>query len=93
MTDIAEAMARGIAHSSDCDGDDGFRACVPEHCVCRSLARAAIRACHDAGGLVLREVPKDEPFDNAMGVYANERRIGRNNALAAVRALAVEVGE
>lgn len=88
--EVLEAMARGIAHSSDCDGDDGFRACVPEHCVCRSLARAAIRAVTERGGLVVAKVP-----GNVKILFGPERAEGYaegwNAALAAVRASAVEV--
>jgi hypothetical protein len=53
-------------------------------------ARAAIRAL--PAGWVVAKVPEGEPFNYAMGVYANERRVGHNAALAAVRASAVEVG-
>lgn len=56
----------------------------------RTEARAAIRACHDAGGLVLREVPerKDARHDaSSQVIWWNH---GRNYALTEVRAVAVE---
>ena len=88
MTDIAEAMARGIAeamgHRWETLSNLG-RAGVHD------VARAAIRACQDAGGLVLRKVPGNKRGDDDLSAYQQGGEVGWNNALAAVRALAVEV--
>lgn len=90
MSDVVEAMARAIY----CDSGwrrDGWENLTDEaKNNWRNHARAAIRACHDAGGLVVGKMPKEkaEPGHSAYAVgYAR----GHNAALAAVRAAAVEV--
>jgi|GEM_PF-6615202 len=85
MTDIAEAMADRMAYEAEHMGIQ-----MPGR-VARCLARAAIRACHDAGGLVLREVPGNKRGDDDLSAYQQGVEVGWNNALAAVRASAVEV--
>lgn len=80
MTDVVEAMARGMMDAGCPVG------------IAHDLARAAIRACRDAGGLVVGKMPEPLDYidpDEEDAAYAD----GHNAALAAVRALAVEVGE
>ncbi len=80
MSDIVDAMADRMAYEAEHMGIQ-----MPGR-VARCLARAAIRACHDAGGLVLREVPEcEEPVDTWQEGY--------NAGLRDVRASVVEVGE
>lgn len=84
MTDIVEAMADKMAYEAEHMGIQ-----MPGR-VARCLARAAIRACHDAGGLVVRKMPGNSglvPFTD----YDTGNRDGWNACLAAVRAAAVEV--
>lgn len=100
MTDIVEAMARA-AHDANPGGfrpwDDLARAAAEGSTFAavvmeaqRDAIRAAISSCHDAGGLVLREVPGRMPWPNYQEYM--QRTAGWNAALAAVRAAAVEVG-
>lgn len=89
--DVVEAMARGMWEASDAPAH------VPDHWAglaevtrerMRQHVRAAIRACHAAGGLVVGKMPgeKAEPGHSA---YAFGYARGHNAALAAVRAAAV----
>jgi hypothetical protein len=86
--DVVEAMARGMAEAFGAVRWSNLSTAAQGHYLTR--ARAAIRAL--PAGWVVAKVPEGEPFNYAMGVYANERRVGHNAALAAVRASAVEVG-
>jgi len=62
---------------------------------CLRQVGEVIRAYHAhrraTDGAVLVVVPGDKPFSMGDGVYATERRVGHNAALAAVRASAEEV--
>ena len=53
--------------------------------------RAAIRACHAAGGLVVGKMPGDAPQPASVTGYAAGVLGGYNTALREVRAAAVEV--
>ena len=55
-----EATARAIADHFCEDGDDGFRACVKEHCACRKAAVAARDAYEAAMWRPIEEAPKNE---------------------------------
>lgn len=79
MTDIVEAMARGIIAAGCPVG------------IAHDLARAAIRAARDAGGLVVERMPGKRQA--SMVHYTVGEVAGYNAALAAVRAAAVEVEE
>lgn len=84
MSDVVvEAMARAIdpVAMRDASNDPEM---VRRRKQAKDIARAAIRACHDAGGLVVREMPERVA---SMSNHGD----GWNAALAAVRAAAVEV--
>lgn len=84
MSDVVvEAMARFIdpVAMRDASNDPEM---VRRRKQAKDIARAAIRACHDAGGLVVGKMPDEYP---AGSNYAD----GHRAALAAVRAAAVEV--
>lgn len=80
MTDVVEAMGAAIEAQMACDDN------TPA-----DLARAAIRACRDAGGLVVGKMPKgpDQPVSGSDEDWSYHE--GAHTALAAVRAAAVEV--
>lgn len=92
MSDVVvEAMARGIY----CDSGwrpDGWNNLTDEaKNNWRNHARAAIRACRDAGGLVVAKMPEEAPQPASATGYAAGVLGGYNTALREVRAAAVEV--
>lgn len=105
MTDIVEAMARdayaqwvadetrrgGTLPTWEALNDPNWRLGNERAGQFRGMIRAAIRACHDAGGLVLREVPGEISFPHDAVGRTDTYARGHNAALAAVRAAAVEV--
>ncbi len=84
MTDVVEAMARGMMDAGCPVG------------IAHDLARAAIRACHAAGSLVVGKMPTTaDQWDSPAYDHGTPRGIvwadGHNAALAEVRAAAVVV--
>lgn len=100
--EVLEAMARGILMEGwetppEYASDDAFFEEHKKHRpnawkAAKDAARAAIRALHERGGLVVGKMPEDEVIhgstDSAEQMFRAE---GYNDALAAVRAAAVEV--
>ena len=78
MSDVVEAMARAFAENSPCEMTKAQAI---------SATRAAIRALHERGGLVVGKMP-GEAIDWR---FHNMWLSGHNAALAAVRANAVKV--
>ena len=102
--DVVEAMARAICNAERLDAGWPFVSDEEWHEVegydrYTRLARAAIRACHAAGGLVVGKMPGaisipntvDVPKNLTAGQIAHIGAVGHNAALAAVRSAAVEV--
>lgn len=95
MTDVVEAMARALCNAERLERGWPFVSNDEWHEVegydrYMRLARAAIRACHAAEGLVVGKMPQPLDYidsDEEDAAYAD----GHNAALAAVRAAAVEV--
>ena len=94
MTDVVEAMARAIDPVAMRDPSNAPEM-VRRRKQAKDIARAAIRACRDAGGLVVGKMPGEKDHMNApprLGVEEAEGwGLGYSRALAAVRAAAVEV--
>lgn len=71
MTDVVEAMARGMWEASDAPAHvpyhwDGLAEVTRERM--RQHARAAIRACHAAGGLVVGKMPGEQQAFEAWAI-------------------------
>lgn len=91
MSDVVvEAMARAIdpVAMRDASNDPEM---VRRRKQAKDIARAAIRACHDAGGLVVGKMPEEAPQPASATGYAAGVLGGYNTALREVRAAAVEV--
>lgn len=82
--EVVEVIAQGMWAEFHKTKPERFAVACPNPQRWRDLARAAIRAVHDAGGLVVGKMPDEYP---AGSNYAD----GHRAALAAVRAAAVEV--
>ncbi len=92
MSDVVvEAMARGMWAEFHKTKPERFAVACPNPQRWRDLALAAIRACRDAGGLVVGEMPRDAPQPASATGYAAGVLGGYNTALREVRAAAVEV--
>ena len=103
MSDVVDAMARGICRDRCAfmgepacwqldDADGGPYPFPAEGCGdvnCVDMARAAIRAVTEAGGLVVGKMPEEYSLGRTPEGYAVA--MGRNRALEEVRAAAVEV--
>ena len=94
MSDVVEAMARALLARRGfgfyTNPMEGGQDAYDISCEAIEEARAAIRACHAAGGLVVGKMP--EPYDLMLYKTAGHPRLkGYNAALAAFRAAAVEV--
>lgn len=79
MADIVEAMARGMIAAGCPVG------------IAHDLARAAIRAVTERGGLVVGKMPGKISKVKLISAWVHAHADGHNAALAAVRASAVEV--
>ena len=92
--DVVEAMARGmwcaVGTRKPCEWATQF-ATTKKHW--RNVARAAIRAVHERGGLVVARMPENATHGPALNQLMGDASAwvgGYNAALAAVRANAVE---
>ena len=90
--DVVEAMARGIATALGHRWETLSNLARAGMC---DIARAAIRAVHERGGLVVARMPENATHGPALNQLMGDASAwvgGYNAALAAVRAAAVEVG-
>lgn len=95
MSDVVEAMARALLARRGfgfyTNPMEGGQDAYDISCEAIEEARAAIRACHAAGGLVVGKMPGDAPQPASVTGYAAGVLGGYNTALREVRAAAVEV--
>lgn len=91
MTDVVEAMARGMWEAADTTTLAWDKLSEATRDRMRNHARAAIRAVTEAGGLVVGKMPEDAPHPASVTGYAAGVLGGYNTALRQVRAAAVEV--
>ena len=91
--DLVEKVARQIASMSDCEGDDGFRACIPEYCTCRNFAKAAIAIIRPAVLQQAAEVAKAHKGSAAKKRIARGQRLSMVDEAAWPEITAEERGE
>ena len=92
--DVVEAMARAIYCDSGWNPDGWERLTDEAKGNWHRHARAAIRAVHERGGLVVARMPENATHGPALNQLMGDASAwvgGYNAALAAVRAAAVEV--
>ena len=91
MSDVVEAMAQSMWAEFRGLKPERFETSEPNPQRWRNLARAAIHAVTERGGLVVGKMPGDIEFSPFVSDFTGPYERGHNNALAAVRAAAVKV--